>query len=310
MENVKSIIETNRPGLSDQSKATYSSILKNIYDKTFTDHKYSITNFSKVKKFISVIEPLELNTKKTTLAALYILTEKPEYKKLMLTVIDKINHENSKQEMNEKQNESWVTTEQVKELLDKYETSFKTIRNRHIRNETRPNMDELQTMQNYVILALLGGEYIPPRRSKDFVDFKIKHFDINQDNYLGKNSMIFNSYKTAKTYGTQEVKIPLKLARIITEWIKLNPTDYLLFDKHEHQLSNVTLNQRLNKIFEGKKVGVNQLRHTYLTDKYGDHSHVINGIQEDMTNMGSSTQQQKVYIKKKRNQSSSSSLEL
>ena len=51
------------------------------------------------------------------------------------------------------------------------------------------------------------------------------------------------------------------------------------------------LNQRLNKIFDGKKISVNQLRHTFLTEKYGD-------IGEDMEDMGSSINMATTYIKK------------
>ena len=52
----------------------------------------------------------------------------------------------------------------------------------------------------------------------------------------------------------------------------------------------------MNKIF-GKKVGVNQMRHTYLTDKYGDTINKQKQMNADMTEMGSSGSQSKVYIK-------------
>jgi len=159
-------------------------------------------------------------------------------------------------------------------------------------------LSDLQEIQNYIIIALLGGIFISPRRSKDFCDFKIRNIDVSKDNYMDKNKFIFNSYKTAKTYGKQDVDIPVKLKNIIAKWIKINPTEYLLFDANMNKLSAVKLNQRLNKIFDGKKVGVNQLRHTYLTDKFADSIKREKVIKDTMEDMGSSKEMLKTYVKK------------
>jgi phosphoribosyl-dephospho-CoA transferase len=110
--------------------------------------------------------------------------------------------------------------------------------------------------------------------------------------------MVFNSYKTFKTYGTQEVDVPKPLATILNAWIKINPTEWLLFDTNMNHLTPVKLNQRLNKIFDGKKVAINSLRHSYLTSKYADTIKKNKEIDETMTDMGSSKSQLLVYVKK------------
>ena len=53
-----------------------------------------------------------------------------------------------------------------------------------------------------------------------------------------------------------------------------------------NKLSSVKLNQRINKIFKEKKVSVNALRHSYLTDKYKKHSEVDKELSKDMSDMG------------------------
>ena len=159
------------------------------------------------------------------------------------------------------------------------------------------NNTDLQDIQNYIILCILSGKYIPPRRSKDYVDFKIKDIDKDKDNYIEKKNMVFNSYKTAKTYQRQELPIPPELMKILNKWIKINPTEYLLFDSNGKKLTNVKLTQRLNKIF-GKKASVNQLRHTYLSDKYQDTIKLNKDMADDMKAMGSSRSQEAIYIKK------------
>jgi integrase len=142
----------------------------------------------------------------------------------------------------------------------------------------------------------MGGIFIPPRRLKDFVDFKLHNIDKTKDNYRYAAKLYFNSYKTAKTYGEQVIPIPLTLARILKRWEMINDKDYLFYDSKGNQLTNVKLNQRLNKIF-GKKVSVNQLRHTYLTHKYGSLINEKHNLKEDFKMMGSSIAQELVYIK-------------
>ena len=156
---------------------------------------------------------------------------------------------------------------------------------------------ELQQIQNFVILALMSGVFIPPRRSLDYCEFKIKNIDKKIDNYLDKNTLVFNRYKTAKTYGQQSVSIPVQLRNILTKWSKLNPTDYLLIDTNGNKLNSVKLNQRFNSIFGNKKIATNALRHTYLTDKYAETSKKQKALEADLTEMGTSMNVAKNYIK-------------
>ena len=130
----------------------------------------------------------------------------------------------------------------------------------------------------------------------DFCDFKIK--DATDDhNYMDKNMLVFNSYKTAKTYGKQTIPLPLPLKNILTRWIKINPTEWLFFDTHLKPLTSVKMNQRLNKIFGGKRVSVNALRHTYLTDKYAATMKEQKAMSNDMAAMGSSMAMANTYVK-------------
>jgi hypothetical protein len=49
---------------------------------------------------------------------------------------------------------------------------------------------DLQQIQSYIIISLPGGIFIPPRRSKDYVDMMIKDIDKNKDNYIEKSDSI------------------------------------------------------------------------------------------------------------------------
>jgi len=293
MEVVKEYVKSKKPTLSKSSITTYSSILKNLYKKVFGDEEIDMTKFNQTEKVLAYLKDIPSNRRKTILSSLVIITDKKPYRDLMLEDVRDYNKEIHKQEKTDEQKESWVNTNQVKDILGELKTNADILYKKKI-----PSVFDLQEIQSYVIMCLLGGIYIPPRRSKDYVDFKIANIDKTKDNYLEKNKLIFNSYKTAKTYGQQVVEIPIQLKNILNKWIKANPTDYLLFDSNMNKLSSVKLNQRLNKIFGEKKVGVNQLRHTYLTDKY---SHTIkqkDDIKETMGEMGSSSNMLETYVKK------------
>ena len=157
-------------------------------------------------------------------------------------------------------------------------------------------MNDKQDIQDYVILSLMSGILIPPRRLKDYVDFKIRNVDDKIDNYKSGSKLYFNSYKTAKTYGEQVIPIPPILVRLLLKWSTINESDHLLIDSNNKPLSNVKLNQRLNKIFN-KKVSCNAFRHTYLSEKYGNLINQKNELKEDFKMMGSSIAQELVYIK-------------
>ena len=292
MENIKDYISNKRPSLSKSSLTTYGSILKNLYKKVYEDDAYDLERFNSPAPVLKYLEAIPPNRRKTILSALVIITDKKQYRDLMLKDVRDYNADINKQEKSEKQIASWVDKVDVAKVEADLRRNAEAIMKKGSKT-----VSDLQEIQNYIILSVLGGTFISPRRSKDYCDFKIRNISPD-DNYMLKNKFIFNSYKTAKTYGKQEVDIPIKLKNIIAKWIKINPTEHLLFDANMNKLSAVKLNQRLNKIFGGKAVGVNQLRHTYLTDKFADTIKKEKAINETMEDMGSSADMLKTYVKK------------
>ena len=293
--NLKDELKQKRPNLSNGSLITYNSILsslyKNVFNKDANVENIDLDKFNDTNKILEHLKGLPPNRRKTILSALVVISNQKSYRDLMLEDIKDYNQEIMKQEKTPSQELSWVDTSDVKGLYEKLKNVGILLY-----KKKDMSMKDLQQIQDYIIIALLGGLYIPPRRSLDYCCFKIKNINDDKDNYIDKNQFVFNTYKTAKFYKQQRVDIPKDLKSIITKWIKINPTDYLLFDNNKNPLTSVKLNQRMNKIF-GKKVGVNQMRHTYLTDKYADTINKQKQINADMTEMGSSGSQSKVYIK-------------
>mgnify|MGYP003651881609 CR=1 FL=1 len=291
MTDIKTYIKSKREGLAESSITTYASILKSLYKKIWGNETMDFTKFREYKVILESLKDLPPNKRKTILSALFIITEIPQYRSLMMEDSTAYAKEMSQNKKTETQEENWVEPKEIDDIFAKLEKDATAI----YKKQTKTPQD-LQEIQNYIIMVLLSGKYIPVRRSKDFCDFKIKNITEN-DNYMDKKNLVFNSYKTAKTYGRQTLPISVKFKNMLNKWIAINPTDYLLFDVNMNPLTNVKLNQRINKIFGDKKVSVNQLRHTSITEALGDHKASQKKAEKLMSDMGSSMSMVDTYYK-------------
>ena len=289
MSDLKEFIKDKRPTLSEGSLKTYVSILRSLHKKIWGGN-INVKDFDDSKKVLEFLKELEPNKRKTLLSALVVITDDAAYRKKMMEDVSNYNKEINKQEKTENQKESWVSTEEVKTIYDTLKKNADLLYKKSTHSSS-----ELQQIQNFIILALMSGVFIPPRRSLDYCEFKIKNINKETDNYLEKNKLVFNRYKTAKTYGQQSVDIPVQLRNILTKWSKINPSEYLLVDTNGNKLNSVKLNQRFNSIFGGRKIATNQMRHTFLTDKYAETSKKNKEMEQDLTDMA--TNVPKSYIK-------------
>ena len=139
---------------------------------------------------------------------------------------------------------------------------------------------------------------INPRRSMDMVHFKLRNIDKSVDNYMDAktNKLIFNQYKTAKTYSTQEIPLPKELKKIITKWMTINKSDYLIPDSKDGISSSNKITNMFYKFFQ-KKVSVNMLRHSKITNLYKDIP-PLQEMKERAKNMGHSLEEALTYVKK------------
>lgn len=295
LEEIKDAILLKRPSLSSSSANTYSYAIRKVF-QAISNKAFDPDILNDTEKVLQHLESIPPNRRKTILSALFVLTENQTYRTAMMGDILVYTQEINQQEKNDTQRENWIEQ-------DELDTIFKNLKKtaREIYKKENLEKTDFQKIQQYVILSLYGGRYIPPRRAVDFTSsFKIKDIDREVNNYIDydTNEFVFNTYKTAKFYGQQRVAIPKKLFKILTKWIDINPTPYLFFDSKNGGLTSITLSQRLNNIFGGKKISVNQLRHFYLTNKHLDTVTDMDELNNDMTNMGSSINMAKTYIKK------------
>ena len=122
MNNIKKILQEKRPNLATSSLRTYSSLLYNFVKKVFVDTDINDNNIlTLLKKETEILKYLGKNEiPKTLLSALYVVTENPLYREMMMKQIESYNKEMLKQEKNEKQKENWADQDEIYKLLQKH----------------------------------------------------------------------------------------------------------------------------------------------------------------------------------------------
>ena len=223
------------------------------------------------------------------------------YKAAMMTRVEegKKVAEETKGHKTKKQEENWMTKEEVEAIKSKLAAEVAE----DVKKKTL-NVGEYEKVLHHLILSLYTD--IQPRRNADYLQMVVvkKHTEDmpKEVNYydVKNKKFIFNKYKTEGTYGTQTADVPEVLAEKLAYYIKRHPlakerkTDYpLLVEASGEPIIAVNAITRiLNKVL-GKKVGSSMLRHIFVTEKYGG---TKLEMKKDAEAMGHSVaEQQNVY---------------
>ena len=286
---LKTEILKKRPNLSPSSVKTYVSILFNI-NKKMNPENTDIDFYNNHDEILKLLADKPAQSRKTSLSALFVLTGNDAFNKQMIQDCNTVNTYYKEQKKSQKEEDNWITTEDIKKLYDELFVNASAMLN----NKLALNY---QTIVQYMLLACLGGVVgIAPRRSLDFTELKLKNYS-KTDNYYKGGKFYFNIYKTSKHYGEQVIDVKEKAPefyKLLQKWCKINPTDYLLFSSNQEKFTSPQVTKMFNKLF-GKNASTNLLRHSYLTSKYGK-------LQEEMANdareMSHNSNTQSLYIKK------------
>ena len=292
-------LKDNRPKLTVSSLRTYNSILKNLaksLDFEPTRENF-ISNRDNIMKHLKETDPKK---RKTILASIIVLLDNGKddetvdtFREKMMSDVKQAEDEVKEQKLTDKQKENWLSWDEVEKVYKDLEKETKAL---FKIDNLKPSAK--MRLQDYVMLSCLM--LIPPRRSLDWADFKIKNIDEDKDNYLLKDKLVFNSYKTKKYYGKQTIDIaknPLK--KILNDWIKIQDGDYLFTDTKGNYLSPTKLTFRLYSLFnsKGKKISTSMLRHIFITDKVLPNIPKLTELEKQARDMGHSLEEQMKYKK-------------
>jgi hypothetical protein len=284
-------IKKNRPNLSDSSLKTYVSLLSSLYRKQDTVEEPE-TVFNDYDKIIKYLHDKPETSRKTSLSALFVLTQLEPYKKLMLQDCAVSNKHNKEQKMNVKQKDNWISTQELQNIYGGYMATI------NLMVKGKIPINEF-TIINFILFALLSGaSKVPPRRSLDYSELMIDKYDKKTDNFFDGKIMVFNKYKTKKFFGQQTFELKKqadpRFFKILLWWVKMNKTPYLLYSTNGNKLTPPQITRMLNKI-TGRAVSTNMLRHIYITDRYGKANEEQKKVAEQMSH---SITTQAEYIKR------------
>lgn len=309
------LLKKNRPNLSTSSMKTYISAINTISNgiKTeLTEPEHIIEHYKHILEYLEQFKP---NVRKTRIAAIVsIIDDKnKEHSEKLDKVLDELKSQMYKdaeiikkndrdQKLSESQESNYITW---KEVLDIY----KNLKEKALplMKLKRLNDKQFFLIQHFILLSLYV--LIKPRRSADYVYFKLRNINEDTDNFMYKTGktrniqhhFVFNNYKNSKRLGQQIVDIPKELSTLIENWSKINTSDYLLSTSEQKPITQTRITKMLNNIF-GKKISTSMLRHIYLTSEFGDVD--LEKLEQATREMGNSQINRTLaYVSKKNNQS-------
>ena len=220
MNNFLEKIFENRPKeLGDSSKKLYTRNLIKLNDgKPVED-----LNFLKdIKNIKAIIEPYAATTQRSyIISACVVLSGNDKYEDLYNSYYNELSKMNNDLKNNttksESQKENWITQDEVEEVFEKLNNEVKKLKKPKNKNE----------YNKYLYLMILAFfTQIAPRRPNDYAQlFIASNHDDKTKNYINisESKLIFNVYKTSKTYHEIIIDIPNKLMTILKKYVNIQP---------------------------------------------------------------------------------------
>jgi hypothetical protein len=290
----------NKRPISEVSIKTYDCCLRNIYKRLWPeDTEFNADRFKEIDKVMEYLNTLTVGSRKQKLCALIAIEPAEEYKKQIL--IDSAEHAKiiKKAELTEKLEESAITDEDVAKARENLKFVADVSLKKKKNTAVEFTMPDMMAVQNWVLFNLFFAEGMVPRRSMDYYEMKVRNYNPETDNYYDAKTgnLVFNKYKTAFAHGTQQLKAPKELKALLKKWIALIPdnVDYMLFNQFFQPLTSVSMCQRWNYIFGGRK-SINSIRHYFLTSRYQDAVVAHRELENTMEAMGGSVKDRDYYI--------------
>ncbi len=318
MDIIREAIDTKR-NIKPNSLKAYLISLQKTHDFIEGEGELEDLNFLKnEEEVVEKLQDLKLSTQKNYLSAIIVALDamneegdyddELEYYRGYLAELQKQHQEEQeKQQKTKSQDENWASMKELRKVMNKYKAD---IMERELLTKPELNRKQFDLVQKWVVANLFLDDENPPTRL-DYAPMKVikeedfqKLSDDEKDdaNYLvlksrNKKYFHFGEYKTAKKYGANVIPVGKKLNSVLNIWLRINPTDSLLLNSQGKPQTANGLGKYITKVFEptGKKIGVNMLRHIFITEKFEPQ---LDEKQEVAKKMGHSVGTQELYAKK------------
>jgi hypothetical protein len=244
-EAIASEIRSKRPKLAESSLKTYCNGLTNLYQRLGGSGGLSwfSDSHSDIMAHVQKIESVQ--TRKTLLASLVVLTGLDQYRESMMNDIKTQNDHYLQQKTNPKRTDRLITYERVHEIHENLKLIAKV----------RPSLTNIVNLIiSYVCSGVLGSD-LPPRRL-EYASMLMSEWDPKKDNYIDwrNKSFVFNQYKTARVSGREVIQIPAELFSLLQRWKKMNESLYMLINNRGQPFQPSSLSKRVSELFEGNGI--------------------------------------------------------
>ena len=285
-QSLKKLLEIQKSSFADLGE-NYTLPTLEASDYTINNISSLINNFSDLKdkltKKIDKKPIYENNTIKSYLSALNFIKTSPQLEKLLKDdslallyeffgiVKDLIRKASLDNNLSKKDEEKWLSQDELENLEKKIKKEYKADKNKEI-------------LQKLILVILYRGKIIRPLRN-DYADMIISNDDHGEGNYLfidkedyTKKYFILNDYKTQRHYGKKKYNIAKRsvLNRLLTDLYEFRIEDgvnHLLensgIKKELTSMSKNNLTKYLQNLFQkylNKKVSTSMLRSIYISN--------------------------------------------
>jgi integrase len=280
------------------------------------------------EKIAVYAESTQKNFYSAAASVLSLIKDKAGYKKAYTHYFDKMlekannAREGDSKQKSEREKENWVDWKDVQQKHTELKQKVAEFAKQKVLTASQWETllhatvvalyTEMQPRRNQDYLELYVVRSKKPRKSKGEPALVISETEAVQlpkdKNYLlldGKEpkQLIFNKFKTSKTYGQQILDVPEPLAASLKLYLAHHPLNKGNKKPSEFKLlvtmdgSPITaansITRILNRVF-GKRVGSSMLRHSFLSGKYGE---TLTEQEKDSAAMGHSVEEQRRYIR-------------
>lgn len=307
-------MDEHRPDLSMGTRLAYSSSLNAMMNFLKIERPITYDSIKlNIEAIMDYIAERCVKSRKVLLSALMVYCKEKNcelydtLRDYMDTdsVLDRTKDED--QELTLKQKEAWLSWGDILSVREQHEVSYAHL----LKACAIENKHDYNKALDYILISLYTLN--APRRALDYSNmvWDIETLDdnttLNGIDWKSKE-FVFNTYKTAKKYGVQRIKINEVLLGVLECWRKAQYSwsmtkftsgkgNFILASTCGAPMASNALTKRLAKIFDKPGFGVNILRHAYVTNVALKDVPLIKELKEIATDLGHSMQETMLYKK-------------
>lgn len=274
--------------IGNATKTLYNNLLNQLKAKTFELIDF-VNHPDEVIQYLQSLESSIGNKKSYLSAIIYTLKQnnKPVselYSTYMKELMAEHKMNTELQTLSEHQQKILVTWNELLEAQNVFAKS--------VNKNSKEDYLDLLILSLYTLNDPMRNDYA----NMKIVNKKVEANDANT-NYLVWNkstrTFIFNEYKTAKKMGQLQIPVSKSLQKVISHWLKLNDSEYLLGNAYSPQWLGNKI-KSICKSLLNKSVTIQIIRHARVNELLKDNT-FYNDKKDVATNMAHSTNIQEFY---------------